>query len=224
MTTLWEDGLFLGLIGRSSELLSVTRKVYGRPGQCIAPPLGKRRGLTTIELVRHPPWRTSDGDPNMDGEMPDVTKIVMTKAEHKEVEPEITVPKRVHLTKEDLDWLGYTSKCPGCKSILMGTTRQGHTETCRKGIEGELKNTQRLERAQERGNKFFEEVISRDEKKRKLEQQNNEGNQVDADEKGVTENMDGDMLGVRGSGTDEVTMKKAMDEIRDEEAKTRRSA
>ena len=56
-------------------------------------------------LVWHPPWRTSDEDPNMDGEMPDVTKMVMTKAEQREVEPKITVSKRVYMTSKTLSSL-----------------------------------------------------------------------------------------------------------------------
>ncbi len=45
------------------------------------------------------------------------------------------VPRKVYISKDDLETHGYTVGCPGCKSVLRGTTRQAHTESCRNRVE-----------------------------------------------------------------------------------------
>ena len=41
----------------------------------------------------------------------------------------------------------YSSICFGCRSILKGIRRQGHTEACRQRMQKSLECTERLERA-----------------------------------------------------------------------------
>ncbi len=134
-----------------------TRSVHRKP-------LGDRWDPKTIELVRFPPWRTSDDDPNMDGELPAVIQIPVQR---KEVQEELVNPRRTYLSKEDFEKLGYSGKCPGCRSILKGTARQGHSEECRKRMEKELVGTDKVDRTRYRESKFFENVLERDDKRRK---------------------------------------------------------
>ena len=76
-------------------------------------PLGERWNPETLNMVRHPPWRTSDEDPNMDGEMPEVTKNTGPVGESCEIEPElIKVPRRVYCMKEDFGTHGFSGRCP----------------------------------------------------------------------------------------------------------------
>ena len=69
--------------------------------------------------------------------------------EKMKVEEYQAVPRNVYIAKEDLERWGYTVGCPGCKSILRGTTRQGHSEACRRRIENAiaLDNPDRFNRA-----------------------------------------------------------------------------
>ena len=38
------------------------------------------------------------------------------------------VPRRMYITKDDVEIHGYTQRCPGCIAILRGTANQAHTE------------------------------------------------------------------------------------------------
>ena len=40
----------------------------------------------------------------------------------------VVVPKRVYITREDLEVFGFTARCPGCVSLLKMSARQAHTE------------------------------------------------------------------------------------------------
>ena len=152
LTSLWEDGIFLGVMGKSGELIVgdvmgvwKTRTVHRKPHS-------ERWDPKTIDLVRHPPWRTCDDDPNADGEMPQGVKLeTLTGHKFQEiVEDEQSMPRRVYLNKNDFEEHGYSSGCPGCRSILEGIRRQGHSEACRQRIQKALEGTERLERARTR--------------------------------------------------------------------------
>ena len=45
----------------------------------------------------------------------------------------VPVPKRVYITREDMEVLRFTAKCPGNMSSLEETARQTHTQNCRRG-------------------------------------------------------------------------------------------
>ena len=170
LTSLWEDGIFLGIMGKSGELVIGDGKGVWKTRTVHRKPPGERWDPKTIELVRHPPWRTSDDDPNADGEMLKVEKLGET-AEPKTdelVREELSAPRRVYIQKGDFEQHGYSARCPGCRSILKGTTRQGHTEACWARMEKALEGTERHERARVRGNEFLEEVLEREDKRRKL--------------------------------------------------------
>ena len=140
-----------------------TRTVHRKPHS-------ERWDPKAIDLVRHPPWRTCDDDPNADGEMPQGVKLeTLTGHKFQEiVEDEQSMPRRVYLNKNDFEEHGYSSGCPGCRAILKGIRRQGHSEACRQRIQKALEGTERLERARTREIEFFEEVFRREDKKRKL--------------------------------------------------------
>ena len=148
-------------------------------------------------MVRHPPWRINDEDPNMDGEMPDVTKMPMTRTEREEVEAEMTIPRRAQLKKDDFEKFGYTAKCPGCRSMLRGGTRQGHSELCRERIEKELEGSERLQKAKGREYKFYEETLEREEKRRRRAEEEKVKTQAESDQSGDAGGRDEDMGGER---------------------------
>ena len=66
LTSLWEDGIFLGVMGKSGELIGdgrgvwKTRTVHRRPAT-------ERWDPETIKFVCHPPWRTGEDATNAVG-------------------------------------------------------------------------------------------------------------------------------------------------------------
>ena len=67
-----------------------------------------------------------------------------------EAEEHVPFPKRVYISRENLEEFGFTAICPGCMSFLQGTARQAHMENCRRRIEEELKGTTKADAATKR--------------------------------------------------------------------------
>ena len=67
LTSLWEDGIFLGAMGNSGELVVGDAKGVWNTRTVHRKPHSERWDPKTMDLVRHPPWRACDDDPNADG-------------------------------------------------------------------------------------------------------------------------------------------------------------
>ena len=63
------------------------------------------------------------------------------------MEDGVPVPKRAHITREDLDLFGFTAIFSGCTRVRRG---QAHTENCRRRSEEELRGTVKAETARKR--------------------------------------------------------------------------
>ena len=98
------------------------------------------------------PWRKSEDDHKMDGERLKSDVVIMDRVHRERVEMEehVRVPKRVCTSRENLEEFGFTARCPGCTSLLRGTTRQAHTENCRRRVEVELKGAAKADAAMRR--------------------------------------------------------------------------
>ena len=57
------------------------------------------------------------------------------------------VPRRMYISKDDVEIHGYTQRCPGCVAILRGTANQAHSVGCRKRLEEAMSGTDKAERA-----------------------------------------------------------------------------
>ena len=104
--------------------------------------------------------------------MPHIMKPEEMVGKHKfenVVPEEQSMPRHVNLSKSDFDEHGCSSNCLGCRSILKGIRRQGHSEACRQRTQKALEGTDRLERAKAREHEFYEEVLRREDKKRELD-------------------------------------------------------
>ena len=121
-----------------------------------------------MEVVRHVPWRVSDDDPNADGEKLQTEGLGQRISDPEvQLQREVTVaPHRFMIRKEDLEKHGYSANCPGCKSILRRTARQGHSESCRKRLEEELKDDPRVKLQRLREKEYVEKRIDEQERKR----------------------------------------------------------
>ena len=105
----------------------------------------------------------------MDGE-----KLVVEDLGRQMLEPEVAkekeavfVPHRIMINKEDLEKYGYSAGCPGCKAILRGTARQGHSEACRSRIETELRDDPRMKAQKKRQEEFLTNKLEKQEEKRR---------------------------------------------------------
>ncbi len=153
LSSLWEDGVYLGHRAASGESIIGTKEGVWSPENA-----GRIGGV---------PWRTSKEDKDADGPMLEGVVPMLPHGPRHEHEPAATevVPKRLYMKKEDFDKFGYTPKCPGCLFLAAwGGGRQGHSEACRKRIELQLEGTERMEAAKKREFEFLEHVMESDEK------------------------------------------------------------
>ena len=90
----------------------------------------------------------------MDGEAMKSAVTIMDKDFRERLEEQRAgyeaVPRRVYLQRGDFEKHGYTQRCPGCVSILKGTTRQAHSEACRRRMEDLMKDTDKAKQAEKR--------------------------------------------------------------------------
>ena len=137
-----DDG---GVIVGNRSGVWLTRTVRREPAK-------ERWDRSNLEMVVAVPWRKSEDDPRTDGEHLKSEVIVMNEEykEKFETEEHVPVPKRVYISRENLEEFGFTARCPGCMSLLRGTARQAHAENCRRRIEEELRGTAKAHAATRR--------------------------------------------------------------------------
>ena len=87
-------------------------------------------------------------------------------------------PRRMKITKADLENHGYTAGCPGCMGAQDGIRRGGHTEECRRRIEEQTMD--RRDKAQERISQWMAEKVQADVKE--VAQENEAPEKVDGGE------------------------------------------
>ena len=143
LTCMCEDGVYLGVKGTTMELVIKNRNGVWLTRTVRRKPAKERWDRINLEMVVAAPWRIYEDDPKMDGERLKSDVVTMDKEyrERLEAEERVPVPKRVCTSRENLEEFGFTARCPGCTSLLRGTARQAHTESCRRRIEEELKGT-----------------------------------------------------------------------------------
>ena len=89
------------------------------------------------------------------------------------MEAEQKAPVRFMIKREDLEKHGFSTKCPGCKAILRGTARQGHSEQCRARLTEAMKGEEKVKKNDERINEFVEKRLeAQDAKRRKMAEEN----------------------------------------------------
>ena len=90
------------------------------------------------------------------------------------VEAERAVPTRCSINKDDLLKHGYSAKCRGCKAILRGTARQGHSEECRRRMAREMSDVEKVVTSKARREEFMKKCLEEDageQKKRKIKEE-----------------------------------------------------
>ena len=130
-------------------------------------PLEERWDKGALGLVGGVPWRVNDDDPEADGEamkMDIPSGARQATEQEKELMSQAPIPRNFYITKEHLTKYGYSQDCPGCKSLLRGTTRQAHNTACRRRFEREAADDPKVRRAIEKQNEFLRWKKTREER------------------------------------------------------------
>ena len=109
----------------------------------------------------------------MDGERFKSEVIVMDKEykEKLEAEEHLPVPKRVYISRENLEEFGFTARCLGCTSMHWRTARQAHTVNCRRRVEEELKGTAKAHAATRRMKEYQDRAAAKGIKRTKADEE-----------------------------------------------------
>jgi len=203
LTCLWEDGIFLGVKSLTGEFIVGDENGVWKTRSVHRKPFEHRWDGEALAKVAGVPWRTSDGDQEVDGEkLPSVTKVMSEKEEENENLAGESVPRRFPISRKDLTTHGYTSGCPGCKAVLRGGIKQKHTPACRSRLEKEMSGEDKVKTAVEKENKFVEKAIEMEEKRK-------------ADERKVAEKCE------KRAGHDHLAKK---EDVEPQDVKTRKTA
>ena len=169
LTSLWEDGIFLGVKGSSGEFIVGDKQGVWKTRTMMRRPVEERWSAENLELVGGVPWRTSEEDKNADGEAlrREVPEAVKMAPEEEKEEEEIVVPRNIYLRKSDFEAHGYSRDCKGCRAVLRGAARTPHSAECRKRMMAAMAGDERVKRAEDRMNEFLEKTLEKEDKERK---------------------------------------------------------
>jgi hypothetical protein len=174
MTCLWKEGVFVGVRGQSGEIAISTKDGVFNTRTVQRRPQDERWSATSVDEVAWVPWWLNEADPKCDGEKLETVKLSEKAVVEERVEAERAVPTRFAISKDDLLKHGYSAKCPGCKAILRGTARQGHSEECRKRMAREMSDVEKVVTSKTRREEFMKKCLDEDaenQKKRKMQQE-----------------------------------------------------
>ena len=169
MSCMWEDGVYLGLKSTTGETIVGTTSGVWKTRSVQRRPMDERWKAEALSMIGGVPWRVRDDDPNVDGEKLDceaTEPVVMKQAEENAelggfLENEQVV-RTFGIKGRDFEKHGYTKACPGCLSILRGTTRQKHSTTCRQRMEAAMADDPGVIMAKQRQNEFLEKALEKE--------------------------------------------------------------
>ena len=167
LSSTWRVGVYLGVRGKSGELVVADRTGVWRTRTAQRKPFDERWDPKVADEINHFPWTCADRDAGDEAEEAIELKMKGEELEQeaaKEV-PEV-VPRNFYIKAKDLREHGYTSRCPGCTSIIRGTARQEHTQTCRKRLEELMKDTDRFKASRERIGNYLAQRLEKEEDER----------------------------------------------------------
>ena len=143
----WQDGAFIGIRDRSDEIMTPSG-VYKTRIARRRPEL-ERWDYEFLTTLKETPWNpnpaaretAADALPaDMAVPMPTpapVPQVVVAAA------PVDRAAIRLYVRRSDVQKYGYSMNCPGCRSVMTGTTARAHTEECRRGWENAWLKTKR---------------------------------------------------------------------------------
>ena len=150
----YQTGISLGVDERSSERMVATEDGIVVSARSIERlPQEDRWDSAEIQNMRGAQWKLEGED--------EALAVVFREHDQAGAEeplpvrrPEAPVPRRLRLTKTDLDCHGYTTGCPGCEAQLANRRSGGHlistvhTEECRARLLEAMRQTPQGEKDQ----------------------------------------------------------------------------
>lgn len=143
--------MFLHVKGKMGELIIGMVEGVWKTRTIQRSPLEDRWRFVNAVLVRERSYSEEDRDhegrqwvaQRMDGQEELKEKNVVCDDARESVSRNFAI-KRGYLEHH-----GYSAGCPGCKALIRGTARQGHSEACRRRLEGLLSEHKRVEPGKE---------------------------------------------------------------------------
>jgi hypothetical protein len=219
LTSLWGTGMFLGIRGKSGEIIVGDASGVWKTRTVRRVPIEDRWPTAAIDCVVGVPWNTCEGDTKADGEVPKVIKMTEPEAAHERARTEVPIPTRFAINKDDLEKHGYTAKCHGCVAALRGGTKQKHSEECRKRMTEEMRDDEKVKKSQRKIDKFIEEALQNEDQQRTKKARVTEAEVTPAASPGSP--VEG--AGVAsGSGISPEERKRQLDEAEEERGASRR--
>ncbi len=174
LTCLWNDGVYLGVKGSTGEIAVGSKEGIFKTRTVQRKPKELRWAAENLSLIVGVPWRMSENDPGADGEamrgkVIDLRDGEAIKENDRETVKELlklNLPRSFRTKDEDYQRHGYSRGCAGCKALLGNTTRQKHSEACRRRMTEALAGQRRVTEAQERKKRFIEEALQAEEENR----------------------------------------------------------
>ena len=95
--------------------------------------------------------------------------------------------RRMPITHKEIEKYGYTDGCPGCDAKKRGeVARRGHSEKCRRRIEGKMKEDEegrrKMEKTEERITHRMARDLEKADKKRKAEEEKKDPKEAEAED------------------------------------------
>ena len=168
LSVMWSSGIYLGVKGKSGEIIVGDSRGVWKTRTIQRTPFEDRWVKSTIDLVSGGPWRTSDEDPNFDGERPEVIKLSNDQIQAERDTVQESVPKRFQIREADLTLHCFTSKCPGCNAVLRKTTRQEHSEPSRKRIEEAMKDSEKDNKSHVKFDETIAKILEKEDEGRNV--------------------------------------------------------
>ena len=133
----WHEGIFLGVLDRSSELLVATPAGVVRTRSVRRRAPDERGSKKLLDGVRGTPWQPVPGAvADCDGSFPTVIYAQPVTQPGAPVPVLPPTARQVYLRRNvELRKFGYTVGCSGCDAARAGSAQRGHTDVCRQRSE-----------------------------------------------------------------------------------------
>lgn len=135
----WKNGIFVGLIRRSQELLVATPEGVYKCRSVKRMTSEERIDRNAFDSIRGAPWQPIPGQALMDVPVQirvDIPAVIPHTALPPPVEVAPPNRRRTYIRRDiELRKYGYSQSCPGCDAARTNTNPVAHSEACRLRIE-----------------------------------------------------------------------------------------
>ena len=137
----WQDAAFIDIRDRSDEMLIMTPSGVYKTRNVRRRPELERWDFEFLTTLKGTPWNPNPaaGEMAADALPADMAASMPTHAPVPQVVVAAAAPvdraaSRLYIRRSDVQKYGYMI-CPGCRSVMTGTTARAHTEECRGRLE-----------------------------------------------------------------------------------------